>query len=114
MDILFATTKLEKSLNTDKTLVKEHGERRAKKLKILLTRLRAAPNLAIFAPPYSPPDRCHELGNNLKGLLSLDLDDPYRLLFRPAHEPVPTRSEGGLDWQSVTAIEIVRIENTHD
>lgn len=94
-------------------MVRKHGALRAKKLKIVLFQLRAAPNLGIFAPPMSPPHRCHELTGNLKGKLTVDLDHPYRLVFVPNHEPLPQRPEGGLDWKLVTAIEIKGIEDTH-
>lgn len=113
MDIRFSTKKLQKQLSEGKTMMKTHGPRRSKLLKILMTQLRAAPSLGIFAPPYSPPHRCHELKGNKKGLLSVDLDHPYRLLFKPINEPTPTRPEGGLDWAGVTAIEIKGVEDTH-
>jgi len=113
MEIIFASKKLGKQLNEEKTMLREHGTRRSKILKVVLARLRAAPNLGIFAPPYSPPDRCHELTGNRKGQLTIDLDDPYRLVFIPAHEPLPKRAEGGLDWSQVTAIEIRGVEDTH-
>ena len=113
MDISFASKKLAKQLNESKAMVKAHGPKRSKLLRIIMTRLRAAPNLGVFAPPYSPPHRCHELTGNLKGYLSVDLDHPYRLLFKPINDPMPTRPEGGLDWAGVTAIEIKRVEDTH-
>lgn len=94
-------------------MVKTHGSLRAKKLRIVLTQLRAAPNLGIFAPPMSPPHRCHELTGNRKGQLTVDLDHPYRLVFTPNHDPLPIRPEGGLDWRQVTSIEIRGIEDTH-
>lgn len=113
MDITFATKKLEKELNEAKAMIRAHGTIRTRRLKILLTAMRAAPNLATFAPPMSPPHRCHELTGNLKGKLSMDLDHPYRLLFAPQHEPLPLRKEGGLDWSAVTAINVLKIEDTH-
>lgn len=113
MDITFATKKLEKELNEEKAMARAHGTIRSKRLKILMTIMRAAPNLATFAPPMSLPHRCHELTGNLKGQLSVDLDHPYRLLFTPSHEPIPLRKEGGLDWISVTAIKISKVEDTH-
>ena len=114
MEITFATKKLQKRLNESKTMIKAYGPKQSRKLKIVLASLRAAPNLGIFAPPYSPPNRCHELKGNLKGVLSIDLDHPYRLLFKPDHDPVPMRDEGGLDWNKVTIIEIKGVEDTHD
>jgi plasmid maintenance system killer protein len=113
MDITFATTKLKKQLNEEKEMVRVHGPKRAKILKIVLAQLRAAPNLGIFAPPMSPPYRCHELVGNLKGQLTMDLDHPYRLMFEPNHDSLPQRAEGGLDWKLVTAIEIREIKDTH-
>ena len=94
-------------------MVQSYGVINAKKLGILLQQFRAAPNLGIFAPPMSPPHRCHELKGNRKGQLSVDLADPYRLIFTPNHNPLPIRSEGGLEWGKVTNIEIVEIEDTH-
>lgn len=113
MELIFATTKLRKQMTEERTMTKAYGPRRIKLLKIVLTSLRAAPNLGIFHPPNSPPHRCHELKGNLKGQISMDLDHPYRLLFEVANEPVPTREEGGLDWEKVTIIKIIGVENTH-
>jgi proteic killer suppression protein len=113
MDIKFATKKLSKELNEEKAMVKAYGTLRAKKLKIVLASFQAAPALSIFAPPMSPPHRCHELTGNRQGQLTVDLGHPYRLVFRPNHDPLPKRDEGGLDWKQVSAIEIIEIEDTH-
>ena len=113
MDIRFATKRLEKELNEEKAMMRAHGAIRTKRLKIVLASLRAAPSLGIFAPPMSPPHRCHELTGDRKGQLSMDLDHPYRLLFQAVNDPLPLRKEGGLDWNLVTAIKILEIEDTH-
>ena len=113
MDITFSTKKLGKQLNESKAMIRAFGPKRAKKLMLVLTSLRAAPNLGIYSPPYSPPHRCHELTGNLKGVISLDLDHPYRLLIKPMNIPLPVRDEGGLDWTKVTIIEIQGVEDTH-
>lgn len=113
MQITFANQRLRKQLNEEGELVRIHGAARAKKLKVVLTQLRAAPNLGIFAPPMSPPHRCHELTGDRKGQLTMDLDHPYRLVFKPSSDPTPMRPEGGLDWGLVTSIEIIEIKDTH-
>ena len=113
MEITFATNKLRKQCNESKAMIKAHGPQRSRKLMIVMTSLRAASNLGIFAPPYSPPHRCHELTGNMKGLMSLDLDHPYRLIIKPVNDPLPEHPEGGLDWTKVTAIEIQGVEDTH-
>ena len=114
MDILFKSTKLEKEFNEGKQLLKIHGSRRAKVIKIRLAELRAAVSLNDLGPPYDGPGRCHELIGNRKGQLSVDLDHPYRLIFVPNHEPIPRKSDGGLNWKQVTAVMIIGIEDTHE
>ena len=113
MDIEFTSKKLAKEMNEAKAMQKAHGSKRSRILKIVMTALRAAPTLAVFAPPYSPPHRCHELTGNRKGQLSLDLDGQFRLIFKSQHNPAPMRPEGGLDWAQVTAIKIIGVDDTH-
>jgi plasmid maintenance system killer protein len=114
MDIQFAGRKLEKECNDGRLLERRHGTERAKLLKRRLTVLGASPNLAALGPPNQKPLRCHELTGDRKGQLSVDLDHPYRLIFVPMHDPLPQRAEGGLDWEKVTAIEIIEIADTHE
>jgi proteic killer suppression protein len=59
------------------------------------------------------PGGCHELSANLKGCLAIDLDGPYRLIFEPADEPVPLDGHGSLDWNRVTVVRVLRIEDYH-
>ncbi len=110
MDILFKTPKLRKSCTETKALIKTWGPERAKILGRRLDQLRAAPNLAVMK---GLPGRCHELLGDRKGTLSIDLDGPYRLLFEPAEEPRPQLDDGGLDWDAVTAVRILEVEDTH-
>jgi plasmid maintenance system killer protein len=115
LDISFKSTKLEKEFNEGAQLDKVHGTRRAKKIRIRMAEFRAAVCLMDFWPPKSGPNRCHELSQGKrKGQLSVDLDHPYRLIFTPAHDPVPTHEDGGLDWAKVTAIVILSVEDTHE
>ena len=115
MDISFKNRKLEKEFNEGAQLNKVHGNKRAQKIRMRMAALRAAESLMDFWPPKSGPSRCHELTQGKrKGQLSVDLDHPYRLIFTPAHDPVPVREDGGLDWSCVTAIKIQGVEDTHD
>lgn len=74
--------------------------------------MRAAANLGVLRPPF--PGRCHELKGNRVGQLSIDLVHPYRLVFVPSADPPPASEEGGLEWDQVTEVTIVAIEDTHD
>lgn len=114
IEISFATTKLEKAFREGRSLQALHGERRARLIQRRMQALRAANCLGDFWPPFSGPERCHELTGDRAGQLSMDLNHPYRLIFTPDHDPHPQRTEGGLDWRQVTAINILGVEDTHD
>ena len=44
----------------------------------------------------------------------MDLDHPYRLIFKPNHNPLPELEDGGLDLQAETKIILIEIVDTHD
>ncbi len=111
MDILFKTKKFEKQCNRFDLLVRTYGPHRAKLIRRRLDELRAANSLDEIR--YLPQARCHELKGKHAGKLSVDLEHPYRLLFRPANEPTPQKADGGLDWAGVSAVEIIEVEDTH-
>lgn len=111
MVIYFKTKKLQKICNKGAEAIKKLGHKCGVKLQQRMMELSAAESLEDIS--RFPPARCHELTGNRKGQLSVDLEHPYRLLFIPAHDPVPERQEGGLDWKGVTEIEIITIADTH-
>ena len=111
MDISFGSSKLQKTCNDSKKARREWGERRAKLVRVRLDDLQAADNLGVMRS--IPQARCHELGANRAGQLAVDLDHPYRLIFEPAHDPLPEEEDGGLDWHRVTAITILEITDYH-
>lgn len=112
MDIFFSTKKLEKEFNDSNLLQRRHGPRRAKLIRRRLDELRAAESLSVMR--QLPAARCHELIGNRSGQLSVDLDHPYRLIFKPYDNPIPQKPDGGLDWTRITKIKIVEIEDTHE
>jgi len=110
LDIVFDDSKLEKQCNDHKLLVRKQGQVRAKKIRQRLDDLHAA---HVLDDMRNVPGKCHELSGDKSGWLSLDLDGPYRLLFIPANDPVPQKSDGGMDWTNITAVSIITIEDTH-
>ena len=111
MRIFFKSKRLQKVCSQQGEAIKLLGSKRAGKLMQRMMELQAARTLADISHP--PPARCHALTGKRGGQLSDDLEHPYRLLFIPAHDPVPTRADGGLDWRLVTEIEILEIVDTH-
>jgi proteic killer suppression protein len=111
VDILFKERKLEKQCNRHSELVWAHGPRRAQLIRARLDALRAATCLEDLR---NVSGRLHELRGDRRNQLSFDLDHPYRLIFAPDHNPVPSKEDGGMDWVRVTAVKILGIVDTHE
>jgi len=109
LEVSFEDADLAEMCRSDRELRKKCGMVRAKKIQQRLKDLRAAETLADMR---SLPGRCHELHGDRAGQLSLDLDHPYRLLFRPAGDSTPGPG-GGLDWSVVTAVVVLSVTDTH-
>ncbi len=111
MDITFRIRKLEKLCSSERALVREFGEACARKIARRLVVLEAAECLAHVS--HLPPERRHELSGNREGEFAVDAQHPFRLVFRPSHNPPPRKDDGGVDLERVTAIEILEIEDYH-
>jgi len=112
VEIAFSTTKLRKDCNDDARMIRRYGPLRAKLLRRRLDEIRAADNLGVLR--MLPQARCHQLHGDRAEQLSVDLDHPYRLIFAVADAPVPRKADGGLDWNVVTAVEVLEIGDTHE
>lgn len=111
MDIHFASRKVQKLCDSEKEMQAKLGTRNAERLKLRLAQLKAAVTLEDVA--RVPPTRCHELTQDRKGQLAVDLIHPKRLIFEPDHTPIPRKKDGGLDWAQVTAILILEVVDYH-
>lgn len=83
----------------------------ARKINQRIAELKAADNLLVMQ--MIPAARCHELTGNRKGELAVWVSVNHRLIFEPNHKPMPTKADGGLDWEAVTAITVIDIEDYH-
>jgi plasmid maintenance system killer protein len=111
VEINFDNSKLERECNNHRALIKRYGDRMASVIRRRLDDLDAAETLDELR---HLPGRCHELLHDRAGQPSLDFVHPERLIFVPALSPVPRKPDGGLDWQRVTSILILGIEDTHE
>ena len=111
MDVAFSTRKLEKIFNKEKELVREYGPVMARTIMMRMAVLRGAVNLTQV--PQTKPPRRHQLTQDRDEQFAVDLVHPYRLVFMPNHDPIPRRMDGGIDTDSVTAIEILEVINYH-
>ena len=111
MDVFFESKQLADVCSARKALVRAFGVERAKRIERRLQQLTAA---AVLDDLRNAPGRCHELTADRGGQLSLDLDHPHRLIFRPTKQPPPATAGGGLDWTAVESVTIIEIADTHE
>jgi len=111
MEVSFATAKLQKLCNSEKKLRGTHGPRMAALIQQRLAEL--ADSETLEGMRFIPGANCHELTQNLRGHLAVNLVHPDRLVFRPADSPIPRKPDGGLDWGRVTSIVVVGIGDYH-
>jgi proteic killer suppression protein len=108
-----------RALEDDAECRKQFGKAMAKKIRLRIDALSAAESLGDFWPPNSGPERCHELKGALTGTFSIDVKQPYRLLFRPVDfedlDPEGEKEEKDerQRWLLIRSIEILSIEDTH-
>jgi plasmid maintenance system killer protein len=109
VEVFFEDSRLGKKFESDPDLRRAYGTERTEKLRRRRAQLLTAETLEDLR---RGPGRCHELTGNYAGLLSLDLDGPYRLIFRPTEETDP-KPDGGLDWTKVTSVVVTGVIDPH-
>jgi len=87
---------------------KRLGAASARKLRLRLLALEAATRVTDLVAGNP-----HPLKGDRLGQFALDLAGGWRLVFAPAHDPCPTRPDGGIEWSHVTVISIESIGDYH-
>ncbi len=111
MDIHFRNNKLKKVGTCIKDAKRLLGDEKGRKLFQRLDEIRDSNTL--FDLKQLPAAKCHPLIGDRKGLWAVSLSEPYRLLFKPYHDPVPLLVDGSLDLKRITAVRIEEIEDYH-
>ncbi len=110
MDISFKSKKLEKIASDPKKCLKEFGKIRSD---LFLLRVRDLYRAEVLEDVRYLPGNYHELKGDRKGQWACDLDQPYRLIFEPHEDPIPTDDNGKYIWIEIKGVEIVEIINYH-
>ena len=111
MIIVYKTNHLEALCTDERIAVRKLGARCAKQLWIRVDQLVRSPTLETMRLVGGD---CHELKGNLAGCLAVRIHRGVRLVFQPHHDPVPVKSDGGLDWGAVTCVCVTSVEDYHD
>lgn len=111
MDIKFADKKLEQYANNPRLSQQKMGEKRTKLFLKRLTDLRDADTLEDVR---HLPGHYHPLKIPRKGQFACDLDHPYRLIFIPQQNQIPTNKDGQYIWIEILGVEIIEIIDYHE
>ncbi|NBM14470.1 type II toxin-antitoxin system RelE/ParE family toxin [Streptomyces sp. GC420] len=109
MRVLYANARLRDTCASDKAMVRRYGAARARRLQLRLQHLRVAETLADLRDFGGHP---HELTGDLKGVIAVSLDGPYRLVMRPLDDDDEV-IEPPIDWTSVRAVVIDDVVDYH-
>jgi proteic killer suppression protein len=88
MEISVKTHKGKKLCEQTKQAEKELGQKGAKKLRTRMAELKAASSVTELCA-----GRPHPLSGDRKGQFALDLVHPQRVVFEPAHDPIPRKND---------------------
>jgi len=115
MEISFTTTKLGKRCNSLKEAEQAFGKKIAYKLILRLGDLEAVECLEDLykLPHLRTVLRCHLLSPKNLGKYAVGITERWRIIFKPAHNPIPLNSDGGFDQKRITKIEIISVEDYH-
>ncbi len=69
---------------------------------------------ALLDVPHQPPERCHQLIGDRDEQFTVAIKNEWRIVFKPKHEPIPRKKDGGIDLSKITTIEILWIGDYHD
>lgn len=97
-------------LSGDSKAIKQFGQKRFKYLNQRIKKLQIAQTLEEVR---NAPGHFHELVEDRKGQWACDLDQPYRLIFTPHEDPIPTDENGKYIWIEITGVELIEITNYH-
>jgi toxin HigB-1 len=109
MEITFGDRKLQKLCEQPAIAQKKLGASGARKLRSRLADLLAAETVQDLIA-----GRPHPLKGDRAGQFAVDLDGGNRLVFESAHDPIPYKDDGSIDWSNVSQVCIVFIGDYHD
>lgn len=110
MKVKFSDKNLKNFANNDSAANRKLGLRRAKLYKARLDDFIDADSLEDLR---HVPGNYHELKYDKKGQWACNLDQPYRLVFKPQEDPIPLDESGKYIWTDIKAVEIIEITDYH-
>lgn len=110
MDVTTKDKNLLLALQNDPKAAKKFG---ANMLRVLQQRIKHLQRVNNLEEIRNYPGRFHELVDNRKGQWACDLGQPYRLVFIPHENPIPTDENGKYIWIEIKGVELIEVTNYH-
>lgn len=105
VDLAFATKRIRQVCESASAARRYLGETVAERLRVRLADLEATERFADLVP-----SKTRVLSTRPPGQLALILSDGYWLVLAAADDPARIDSKGGIRWESVVRVQILRIE----
>ena len=109
MKIDYNPRKLAKIFADERSLLKAYGDR-AKKINQRHGELKAASSLYVISKTAA---NLHPLKGNRGGDWAVDIYKNWRICFEINHDPIPYIEGAGIDFNKVTDIIIISVEDYH-
>lgn len=107
MEIFASNNRLTKNLSNQRSIIREYGKDRGKRIVARLDEFKNANNLAEI--PSDPPPRCHLLSGNLKNKFAVDVSKNYRIVF----EGYDKDDNLSTKKSQIVTVQITEIEDYH-
>ena len=105
---------MRKDFESAQKMIRKYGPARAELIQQRISEFIAAEVLQDLVNLPGPKFHQHvRKKGQARAIFSVNLDQPYRLLFRAAADPEPQLPSGGADLTQITAIEIIEIVDPH-
>lgn len=111
MELYFGNQQLEAATRSIASSNRTWGVKCAAKLRQRLVELAAVEDLGVCA--RVPTHNLRSVIGHPNGRFAVRITETYRLVFEPAHDPVPFADDGFIDISRVTAIRFLAIEETN-
>jgi len=110
MRVVIPDKKLSRLADDYQKCCRKMGPLRAK---LFIQRLNILKDANTLEDVRDVPGKFHELAGERKGHWACNLDQPYRLIFRPLESPIPVNQDGQYQWNKIEGIEIIEITDYH-
>ncbi|NMZ58616.1 hypothetical protein [Pseudomonas nitroreducens] len=104
MELAFETEQLSELCRSDVVAYRELPRNVANVLFRRLADIRAASHIL-----HLPVGKPREIESNPPGIVLVNLCDGYHLLFSAVHREIPVLTSGGVDWDYVSRVKLLKI-----